>query len=178
MITVAVGSTNPTKITPVGDIFRLHFPDVEIRGVEVDSGVPDQPKGDDQIYTGCLNRANGAIRKVAGAEYGVGIEGGLVKRSYGWFEFSLVVIVNNRGEIGIGSSGGLVLPDRIIKLIESGMTLETAIDAVFGTEKIGRGIGMFGIMTNGTVTRSDGVSHGVAFALARFLHRDIYSPEQ
>jgi inosine/xanthosine triphosphatase len=175
MIIVAIGSTNPTKVTPVEEIFRLHFPEVEVNGIDVESGVPDQPKGEDQIYTGALNRARRAVKKVAGAKYGVGIEGGLVQRSYGWFEFSLVVIVNDKNEIGVGSSGGLVLPERIINLIESGMTLEAAIDTVFGTEKIGRGIGMFGIMTNGTVTRSDGVSHGVAFALARFLHADIYS---
>ena len=34
---------------------------------------------------------------------------------------------------------------------------------------------MFGIFTNGVVTRSEGVKHGVAFALARFLHDDIYN---
>ncbi len=38
------------------------------------------------------------------------------------------------------------------------------MDELFGTTKIGEGIGMFVIFTNGT-----------AFALARFLHEDIYS---
>jgi non-canonical (house-cleaning) NTP pyrophosphatase len=74
----------------------------------------------------------------------------------------------------VGSSGGLVLPDKVIKKIQSGKTLEEAVDELFGTEKIGEGIGMFGIFTKGVVTRAEGVKHGVAFALARFLHEKVY----
>jgi non-canonical (house-cleaning) NTP pyrophosphatase len=81
---------------------------------------------------------------------------------------------SNSGRIGVGSSGGLVLPEPIIAAIRDGRTLEQAIDAAFGTEKIGQGIGMFGLMTKGVVTRTSGVEHGVAFALARFLHGDLY----
>jgi len=171
---VAIGSTNPTKIKPVQDVFEYHFPDVVVRGVVVQSGVADQPKGDAEIYKGALNRARNAIAQVKVADYGVGIEGGIVTRVYGDFEFSLVVIVNKQGDIGVGTSGGLVLPKKVMDAIHSGKNLEEAIDALFGTTKIGRSIGMFGIMTNKVVTRADGVKHGIAFALARFLHADIY----
>jgi inosine/xanthosine triphosphatase len=171
---VAVGSTNPTKIKPVADIFSRNFKQVKVVGVSVKSGVTEQPMTDDEMYQGALTRANNALYQVPDADYGVGVEGGLHKYSYGWFERSLVVIVNREGKIGIGSSGGLALPQKVVKLIHSGKTLEEAVDELCGTHKIGEGIGMFGVFTNSAVTRTEGVKHGVAFALARFLHPDLY----
>jgi inosine/xanthosine triphosphatase len=175
---IAVGSTNKTKIAPVEEVFKHHFKQVKIVGISVDSGVSDQPMSDYEMYTGALNRATKAFKKVKYADFGVGIEGGLHKYRYGWFERSIVVIIDKKGDIGIGSSGGLALPKKVIKRIKNGENLEQAIDALFGTEKIGEGIGMFGIFTKGLVTRAEGVKHGVAFALARFLHKDIYTNEQ
>ena len=172
---IAVGSTNKTKIEPVEEIFSKHFSNVIVKSVKVDFGVDDQPMGDEEMYRGALNRAKSALGKIKDAEYGVGIEGGLHKRSYGWFEHSLVVIVDRSGKIGVGASGGLVLPKKVMEKINQGKNLEQAIDGLFGTQKIGEGIGMFGIMTKNVVTRSGGVSHGVAFALAPFLHPHIYT---
>lgn len=172
---IAVGSTNPTKIDPVKEIFSRHYKNVKIVGVSVDSGVSDQPMNDDDMYQGALTRAKNALKKVNGAKYGVGIEGGIHKYSYGWFERSIVVIVDRKGNIGIGASGGLHLPDAIVDRIHKGKNLEQAVDEIFGTKQVGKGIGMFGVMTKGVVTRTSGVAHGVAFALARFLHEDVYS---
>ncbi|MCX6731326.1 MAG: DUF84 family protein, partial [Candidatus Roizmanbacteria bacterium] len=78
----------------------------------------------------------------------------------------------------VGASGGLVLPEIIMDSIHKGKNLEEAIDAHFKTTKIGEGIGMFGILTKGVVTRSEGVKHGVAFALARFLHEKVYEAKK
>jgi inosine/xanthosine triphosphatase len=173
-IRIAVGSTNPTKIKPVEEIFSRCFPKIKVIGVSVSSGVTDQPTTDEEMYQGACNRAHRALESVTGASFGVGIEGGIHKYSYGWFERSLVVIVDTKDRIGVGASGGLILPDRVIKKIKNGKTLEQAVDELCGTTQIGEGIGMFGVFTNGMVTRSEGVKHGVAFALARFLHEDLY----
>lgn len=171
---VAVGSTNPTKITPVQEVFGHHFKKVKVVPVAVDSGVADQPMDADVMYEGAYNRAKSALKMVKGAHYGVGIEGGLHKYSYGWLEQSVIVIVNKKKEIGIGVSGGMVQPDKVMKKILKGKNMEEAIDEIFGTEKIGEGIGMFGIYTKGLVTRSSGMKHGIAFALSRFLHKNLY----
>lgn len=171
---IAVGSTNPTKINPVKEVFSHHFKKVKIIGVSVSSGVKDQPLHINETFKGALTRAKNAIKKVKGADYGVGIEGGLHKYKHGWFESSTIVIVDKKGSIGIGSSGGLVLPTKVIKEINKGKNLEQVIDEIFKTKKVGEGIGMFGVFTKGVVTRSEGVKHGVAFALARFLHEEIY----
>lgn len=171
---IAVGSTNPTKVRPVRTVFSHYFGKVKVVGVGVESGVPEQPIGEDQTYAGAVNRARRALAEVEGAEYGVGIEGGLAERSYGWFEYSLVVITNREGQIGIGASSGLTLPESILQRIHRGQNLEQAIDDMFGTQQIGEGIGMFGVMTNGYVTRAASVKQGVAFALSRFLHAELY----
>jgi inosine/xanthosine triphosphatase len=171
---VAVGSTNPTKKRAVKSIFSRHFKDIKIIGINVVSGVSEQPMTDEEMYLGALNRAQSALKQIENADFGVGIEGGLHKYSYGWFERSLVVIVDRQGQIGIGSSGGLSLPQKVIAKIKDGKTLEEAVDELCHTHKIGRGIGMFGVFTNKSVTRTAGVKHGVAFALARFLHPELY----
>ena len=171
---VAVGSTNQTKIKPVREVFKHHFKKVKVVGVKVNSQVQDQPLSDEEMFKGAYNRVKTALNKVKNADFGVGIEGGVHKYSYGWFEQSIVVIIDKEGNFGVGSSGGLALPKRIVEKIHKGANLEEAIDEIFGTRKIGEGIGMFGIMTKGVVTRSEGVKRGVAFALARFLHSDVY----
>lgn len=170
---IAVGSKNKTKINLVKAIFSRHFKNVKVVGVDVSFGVKDQPMNVDEMFRGALNRAKNSLKKVKETEYGVGIEGGIHKYNHGWFEQSIVVIVNRKGEVGIGSSGGLVLPDKVVEKISKGQNLEQAVDHSFGTKKIGEGIGMFGIFTKGVVTRSEDIKHGVAFALARFLHKKI-----
>jgi len=172
---IAVGSTNPTKLRPVRSVFKRQFKNVKVIGVSVQSGVSQQPMSDDEMYKGALARAKNALTATKKADYGVGIEGGIHKFSYGWFERSLIVIVNRNGNIGVGSSGGLALPNSIVSRIRKGKTLEEAVDELFGTKQIGKGIGMFGVFTKGTVTRTKGVAHGVAFALARFLHDGLYN---
>lgn len=172
---IAVGSTNPTKIQPVIEIFSHHFKRCKVEGVSIPSGVSEQPMNIDEMYKGALNRAKNSLKTVKDADFGVGIEGGLHKHSFGWFEHSIVVIVNRKGHIGVGATGGLVLPEIIMDSIHKGNNLEEAIDSHFKTHKVGEGVGMFGIFTKGVVTRSEGVRHGVAFALSRFLHEDIYN---
>ena len=45
---VAVGSTNPVKITAVSQIFRRVWPDAEVMSVSVPSGVTEMPMTDEE----------------------------------------------------------------------------------------------------------------------------------
>ena len=131
---VAVGSKNKTKINPVKKIFSRHFKDIKVVGVNVLSGVRDQPMEDGETFKGALNRASQALKKIKDAEYGVGIEGGFHKYSYGWFERSIVVVVDRNGDIGIGSSGGVVMPEKIIKRIEDLLSDRKEIEVPYLTK--------------------------------------------
>lgn len=177
MTVVIVGSTNPVKVDAVKEVFSKHFKkDLTVFGLKTYSRVRPQPLTDRETFKGALMRAKSAIMRVEQADFGVGIEGGLHQNTYGWFERQMVVVVDKRGEIGIGASGGLVLPDKIIKpVVEQGKELAHVVDELFGTKNIGQDIGMFGLLTKKNVTRKDSLIHGISFALARFLNEDIFS---
>ena len=76
---IAVGSKNPTKIRPVRKIFKKYFEDIIINSYEVSSGVSDQPLSENETYEGALNRAKEVLKLDLDADYGVGIEGGIIK---------------------------------------------------------------------------------------------------
>ena len=60
---VAVGSKNPVKIEAVRLAFKTAWPRKEwaVEGVEVDSGVPDQPMSDEESICGARNRAQRSL---------------------------------------------------------------------------------------------------------------------
>lgn len=176
MPVVIVGSNNPVKVEAVREVFSKHFKkDLTVFGLTTYSRVKPQPLTDRETFKGALNRAKSAIMRVEEADFGVGIEGGLHEHTYGWFERQIVVIIDKKGQIGIGASGGLVLPDKIVKpVVEEGKELAKVVDLLFGTKDIGKDIGMFGLLTKKNVTRKDSLIHGVSFALARFLNEKLY----
>ena len=171
---IAVGSKNPTKIRPVRKIFKKYFKDVEVVSGDISSGVSDQPITEEEAYKGALNRAKRVLKLFPNADYGVGIEGGIVDHIAGINEKSMVVILDKNGNVGVGISAALFLPEKVTRLINSGKNLNQAIDHVFGTKEIGKGIGAYGVFTKGVVTRSTGMEHAIAFALSRFLHNDLF----
>jgi len=74
---IFVGSMNPVKVEAVREVFEEFFDDVKVIGEEVGSGVSKQPFGD-EVIRGAEDRAKKAL-KLVDADYGVGIEGGVMK---------------------------------------------------------------------------------------------------
>jgi inosine/xanthosine triphosphatase len=72
---ILVGSTNPVKVQAVKEAFSRFFKGVEVVGRKVDSGVPDQPFGDD-TFRGARNRAYALMKDRA--DFYVGLEGGVM----------------------------------------------------------------------------------------------------
>ena len=74
---VAIGSKNPVKIEAVKEAFGKVWPDqdFEFIGIEVPSGVPDQPMSDEESIKGATTRANNALDRL-NADFGIGLEGG------------------------------------------------------------------------------------------------------
>ena len=74
-LTVLVGSKNPTKTNAVFSAFKEVFKvPIEVVGLSVSSGVPDQPMSCVETKNGAKNRAK-QLKKTA-ADFYVGIEGG------------------------------------------------------------------------------------------------------
>lgn len=178
----AVGSKNPVKVGAAHAVLVRVAPGAEVVGVDVPSGVPDQPWGDDQTREGALVRARLALghalshgRVPADAALGVGIEGGVVDdgprglRTCAW-----AAIVDFEGRVGFGGSLAMPLPPQVASLVRQGKELGQAMDEVSRASGTKRGPGAVGILTSGLMGRQQAYEVLVVYALARFLRDDLW----
>lgn len=170
---IAIGSSNPVKARAVGVVMRVVFADPEIVTVSVDSGVPDQPYGDEQTRTGAVNRARRALER-AGADLGVGLEGGLIDTEYGLMTCAWCAIVDLQDTLGIGGSVNALLPPAVVERIERGFELGDAMDQVTGMEDTKKRMGAVGVLSDGLTNRQAAYEHLVKMALMRFLKPGYY----
>lgn len=170
---VAVGSTNPIKVEAVGEVFRRAFGEVEVKGTEVVSGVPAQPFRAGEMVRGATNRAKRALRML-GADYGVGIEGGVAEFGGRWYNLGFVAIVDRRGRVGTGTSGWFECPGEILQELKKGRELGEVMDELTGRRDTKRHEGAIGIFTRGAVDRRALYEHAVWMALARFLSPEFF----
>lgn len=172
---IAVGSENPIKIQAVEAAFKKVWPGKKwnVIGVKVSSGVSDQPMSDAEAIKGATTRAKKSM-KIAKADFGVGLEGGVNKIGNKWFDCGWMVIIDKKGRVGIGSGTRIETPQKIMRLLRQGRELGTANDILFGTKNSKQGQGHFGLMTNGILTRKSEYTTGLISALSRFLHPEIF----
>lgn len=73
---VVLGSTSDSKIQILKDTLQpMSRQNLEISGVEVASGVADQPLDETTTIQGAINRAKNALSKTQGYDFAVGLEG-------------------------------------------------------------------------------------------------------
>ncbi|HMN29476.1 MAG TPA: inosine/xanthosine triphosphatase [Caldilineaceae bacterium] len=165
---LVVGSTNPVKVAAVAQVVQRVWPQAEVVGLAVASGVATQPLSDEEAITGAINRAQRALAIAAG-ELGVGLEGNTVETPYGMFTTAWVAIADRAGRVGLGSSGRLLLPAKVAESIRCGAELGPLMDEVAGEHNTKQRQGAVGILTNGLVTRQAALESAVVYALARFV---------
>ncbi len=171
--TIAVGSTNLVKIRAVKNIARKIFRHAKIIALEAPSGVPGQPRGDKQTQRGAINRAR-AARRAANADWGVGLEGGIIENEFGTMTCAWVAIVDRRGRIGIGGSTNLLLPRTVAARIKRGAELGDAMDEFAKIRGVKRKMGAIGVLTKGLFDRRKSYEFLFALAAARFLWENKY----
>jgi inosine/xanthosine triphosphatase len=175
-VRVAVGSTNPVKLAAVRAVLARIQPGLPVEGVEVASGVPNQPVGDEETQRGARNRATAALA-LTGADIAVGLEGGVVAladgrmRSCAW-----AVVVDRDGLEGMGGSLSMPLPDRVADRIRAGEELGHAMDALANVVGTKHGRGAVGILTAGLIDRQGAYEPMVAYALAPWLAPAFFAP--
>lgn len=175
MVTVAIGSQNPVKVNCTKKAFSSCWPKIEFEyiAVTVPSGVKDQPLSDKECILGAKNRAKRAL-KIAKTDYGVGIEGGIIKMNGNFFARAWVVVVNKMGVVGFGSSLSAPVPPKYMKLIKKGIELGKVNDMITGRENTKHDNGYFGFISDNLVTREKGYTDAVIMALARFRKPEIF----
>lgn len=171
---VAVGSENPVKVEAVQLAFNRVWPrrKFEFSATKVASGVSEQPLSDREMIKGARQRAALAISGQQSAEYGVGLEGGLLKLGQDWFGRSWVVVCSRGGKTGIASSVSCQIPRVMMDLVHKGKDMKQVVEILYGIKDIGKKQGYWGILTNNRITRSSGYAEAVMMALSTLIHED------
>lgn len=170
---VAVGSRNPVKLAAVRNIVARLWPDAQVEAVDVPSGVAAQPRSDEEAIRGARHRAVAALAQTD-ADLGVGLEGSVVDTPHGMFLEGWAVVRDRAGREGIASGGRILLPERIARAVRVGGEVGPVSDAVTGERNIKQKQGTVGYLTGGLVTRTAAHEKMVAYALAPFLHPELY----
>lgn len=174
-MTVAIASHNPAKIKAVQKAFSIAFPEhsLQFESLEVASGVPDQPWGDEQTLKGAQNRVQNAQEICTWADCWVGIEGGIEKRGQKIFAFAWVVC-QSKSHRGEARSAAFELPEAIQLLLEEGQELGTANDKVFGVSNSKKNKGAIGLLTSSLIERNELYMPAVIMSLIPHLNPQYY----
>ncbi|WP_434666314.1 inosine/xanthosine triphosphatase [Klebsiella sp. B345] len=167
---VVSATTNPAKIRAIQQAFNEIFGEgsCHIESVSVESGVPEQPFGNEETRAGARNRVANARAAQPDADYWVAIEAGIDDGStFSW------VVIEDRHQRGEARSATLPLPAVILEKVRAGEALGPVMSQQTGIDEIGRKEGAIGVFTAGKLTRSSVYHQAVVLALSPF-HNLIY----
>ncbi len=170
---IAVGTDNPVKTRAVRNVMRRIHPQAEIVSLKVPTGMPSQPVGDVETRRGAANRAH-AARLATKADWGVGIEGGVIETEFGMMTCAWCAVEDRRGRVGIGGSTNLLLPDEVVDQIRAGGELGPAMDDYTGIKEVKRKMGAIGVLTRGLTDRRRSYELILMMALVKFLWKGKY----
>jgi inosine/xanthosine triphosphatase len=184
---VRVGSQSGPKIAAVRDAFAAYVPDVEVRGVEVSSGVSAQPVGFEEIVCGARNRA-AAARDDANCDLGVGIEDGLVALPLGAESAELqhlnigCAAITDGERFSLGFSSLFAYPPEVSRrAVRNREPIGALFDRLwrerrgeFDWPPLASAMGNVGKLTAGVLPRGEYARHAVLCALVAFVNPDLY----
>ncbi len=168
LMKVAVGSSSSeSKVRATEAVCARLFPGAEVVAVPVDSGVSPQPTSDEETIRGALRRAHEALQR-AGADLGIGIEGGVHRDRYGVWMCAWVAAVDRSGRQGLSCGVRFRLPQWMAARALAGEELGAIVDALAGPGAH-EDLGAIGLLTRGAVDRQAALEQAVAAALIPFL---------
>jgi len=165
---IHVGSKNKAKLAAVEEILDEYefLKGSSVTGIEVSSGVADQPMSIEETFQGAVNRAKAAHE---GADLGIGLEAGLFKVSVaetGHVKYDVCAIYDGE-HVYLGSSSGYEVPKEILDLVNQGFTQQEAAFKSGHTidPKLGSAGGTVSVLTKERVTRKDLIKQALRLAL-------------
>ena len=165
---VAVATSNPVKARAVEEVFEETFPNanIAVRAVSVDLAIPEQPIGP-EVEAGAIARARAAGASEA-ADYGVGIEAGLVRldNDARWFSVQVCAIADRAGRLHVGLGPGYELPADIQDAVLAGEPLRDAFRRLLGVDDADRR-GAIYHLSEGQLDRLDLTRFAIRMALVR-----------
>jgi len=173
---VCVGTRNPSKLKGVEKALKMFYDDVSIICVPVKSGVPPQPIGIEQIFTGARNRALRALAGNIDCDLGVGVEAGIYAVGSTYYDVQVAAVADRNGVVTYGLSPSFPIPPKFASALiaKEVPELEVIVDRTFGTSNIGEKGGLIKLLTKGKVLREDITFYAVVMALVPRLNRELY----
>ncbi len=175
MKTVVVASNNPVKLKAVRNGFQRMFPGEQFEFLVMDtiSGVSDQPGSDAETLSGACRRVENARSQNPGADFWVGLEGGVEDLGDDMTAFAWVALRSNERR-GKARTGAFSLPPKVAELVRQGIELGKADDLVFERIDSKRENGAIGLLTGNVIDRADLYEQGVILALVGFRNPELY----
>jgi inosine/xanthosine triphosphatase len=173
MMKVNVGTHNPLKVRATRNVLEKIFSRVVVDGIEVDSGVGDQPIGLDETIQGAVNRAQNAFMNV---NLSVGIESGLLKTPYsitGYLDLQWCAIYDGE-RITLGVSAGFEYPPAVLDEVLKGKEVGEVMDRVTGVEKLGQKTGAVSYLSRGLLDRTENTEQCVLMAMIPRMNEGVY----
>lgn len=165
MIKIAVGTTNPAKVEAV----KAGFQGIEavFSPVSVPSGVADQPFSDEETIMGAVNRAQSSLAE-AGAEIGIGLEGGVTETPAGLFLCNWGALADETGSTIVAGGARILLPEAVANAVRSGSELGIVMAEYTKKLDVSKKEGAIGVFTDGLITRRDMFSHIVKLLAGQY----------
>jgi len=172
MIRINVGSHNRVKAEAVENVFKRVFGAVQVKLVDVEPKVSKQPFGED-VAKGALERAKQALKD---ADYGVGIEAGLIWNEYlkVYFDVQFCAVIDQAGKITIGHGSGFVYPDAVIAEVKKGRTVGEVMGEISGIKDLGKKEGAIGFLSFSLLNRRELTEQAVLMALIPRIRAELY----
>ena len=173
MMKIKVGTHNPLKVRATRNVMEKIYTNVDVEGIEVDSGVGDQPIGLDETIQGAVNRARNAFLD---ADLSVGIESGLLAAPHsitGYLDLQWCAIYDGE-RVTLGVSAGFEYPPVVVEEVLKGQEVGEVMDEVTGVEKLGQKTGAVSILTKGLLDRTENTEQCVLMAMIPRMNEGVY----
>lgn len=175
---VVVGTSNPIKVKAVEKAFSKFFKNVEVIMRPVISKAPPQPIGLITVIEGAISRAKEALRMEEKANFGVGIEAGIIPIPYtisGYMDQQFVAIIDKYGRITIGGGPAFEYPSFITnRVVKEKIEINNIMAEITGKQKIGREEGAIGYFSKNILNREIITEMAVIMALIPRINEDLY----
>lgn len=166
----AIGSKNPQKITAAKNAIKEYFnaSDADFAAIGADSGVNSQPINS-ETEQGAINRAKAALGK-ANADFGIGIEGGLVELHKKDYCTACCAVISKSGEMHLAYAPLFEIPQKMLAKVKQRIELGGIMDERTGRKNTKQNEGALGIFSKGKITRGKAFEIAVMLAIMPFLN--------
>ncbi|NCN87474.1 MAG: DUF84 family protein [Candidatus Pacebacteria bacterium] len=176
---IFVGSKNPVKINSVINAGSENWPELRVIGIDVPSGISEQPMSDEETRQGATNRAQAVLKE--GLEtlskeeienetiLGVGLEGGVFKKHEDELWSTVWATVTDQENNLYESNGArFKVPEIIASRILAGEEMGPIMGSFFSDPNLKQKQGAIGVITKGFVDRTEEYTIIVKLALGLY----------